>query len=306
MFIRRGKLAAFPTETVYGLGADAWNAAAVKRIYEVKGRPLDNPMIVHVANRSNVLDVADSVPPIAEALMSEFFPGPLTLVLNKAEALPPVVTAGLSTVGIRVPSHPVAQDFLRACGTPVVAPSANRSGAPSPTSWESVSEDLYGLVECILQGGRSPVGLESTVVDCTATMPVILREGAVSLGMLREVVPSIEPASASAGREHRSPGRRHRHYAPRATVRLYEPATAKAHPSSAYIGITAPQGSADFGYVLICRDADHYAHEIFHFLRECDRKGLRRAYCERPPEAGVGAALLDRIMRAGDKASGSD
>ncbi len=199
-FIRRGELAAFPTETVYGLGADALDVTAVKRIFEVKGRPTDNPMIVHLADTGDIASVVRELSRAARLLIREFFPGPLTLVLEKASAIPMEVTAGLATVGVRVPSHPVAREFLRACGRPVAAPSANRSGAPSPTTWESVQEDLDGLVPCILKGDRSAVGLESTVVDCTGSTPVILREGAIGLETLRTIVPEVQPSSASAGR----------------------------------------------------------------------------------------------------------
>ncbi|NNE47295.1 MAG: threonylcarbamoyl-AMP synthase [Rhodothermales bacterium] len=302
-FIRRGELAAFPTETVYGLGADALDVTAVKRIFEVKGRPTDNPMIVHLANADDIQSVVREISRAAGLLVSAFVPGPLTLVLEKASIIPMEVTAGLTTVGVRVPAHPVAHEFLSACGRPVAAPSANRSGAPSPTTWESVREDLDGLVPCILKGDRSAVGLESTVVDCTGSTPMILREGAIGLDMLRTIVPGVQPSSTSGGRTERSPGLRHRHYAPEARVRLYDPDAPVPAESSAYIGVSRPLAEAGFEIVMICRDVDHYAHELFHFFRECDRKGVRRIYCQRPPASGIGAALLDRIVRAGEPAS---
>lgn len=297
--VRAGHLAAFPTETVYGLGADAFNPNAVRRIYRVKGRPLDNPMIVHLPDASEIKSVATTIRPYVDDLIEAFVPGPLTVVLEKKGTIPAEVTAGLSTVGIRVPSHRVAERFLRACGTPVVAPSANRSGRPSPTSWEAVRDDLDGLIPCILKGDRSIVGLESTVVDCTGPVPVILREGAVTLQDLRIVVPAMQPSSAAAGFRSRSPGLRHRHYAPEARVILYDAGVVRVAEPSAYIGLASPIQPGRFDLIQICRDAGHYAHELFHFFRECDRAGIHTIYCERPPASGIGVALLDRIRRAG-------
>ena len=300
-FIRRGQLAAFPTETVYGLGVDALNGPAARGVYEVKGRPFDNPMIVHLADASEVGSIVRSIPAHAVELVKSFFPGPLTIVLEKAEQIPKEVTGGLETVGVRVPSHPVAHQFLAACGRPVAAPSANTSGKPSPTSWRDVAEDLDGLIACILRGDRSRVGLESTVVDCTGKIPVVLRVGAVSLQALRSVVPATQPPSAAGPLERRSPGLRYRHYAPRARVRVYDSTAAFDTHSKAYIGTSPISEHTAFDKVVLCESLDQYAHELYQFFRACDRDGIEVIYCETPAPSGIGSALLDRILRASEQ-----
>ncbi|MBT8399045.1 MAG: threonylcarbamoyl-AMP synthase, partial [Rhodothermia bacterium] len=195
--VRAGRLAAFPTETVYGLGADALNDDAVRRVYEVKGRPLDNPLIVHLADAAAIDAVAWVEMDFVRSLVQAFIPGPLTLVLKRRPMISDAVTAGLDTVAVRVPDHSLAQEFLVACGRPIAAPSANKSGRPSPTTWEAVREDFDGQIDCILRGPRSTIGLESTVVDCTSARPVLLREGAVTVKKLREVVDLAGPDSPS-------------------------------------------------------------------------------------------------------------
>jgi L-threonylcarbamoyladenylate synthase len=297
-FIRAGRLAAFPTETVYGLGADAFDSVAARTVYEVKGRPVDNPMIVHLADVSAIPDVVATIPGYAEDLVSAFVPGPLTLVLTKDPRVPDSVTAGLNTVGVRIPSHPVAQDFLTACDRPVAAPSANRSGRPSPTSWQSVAEDLRGLIPCILKGDRSTVGLESSVVDCTGAFPMLLRVGAISLESLRGVIPSLQPSSTAGDLARRSPGLRHRHYAPTARVRFFDDSALADRGTKAYIGTSEPTRREGFDEVLVCSDLDQYAFELFDFFRRCDRKAIQTVYCERPEPSGIGSAILDRIARA--------
>ena len=193
-FIKGGGVVAFPTETVYGLGADAYNEHAVRKIFEAKRRPADNPLIAHVAAREQLADLTLEVPHAAEHLIETFFPGPLTLVLKKSDRVPLIATAGLDTVGVRMPASPLAHEFLTLCGTPVVAPSANISGRPSPTTWQAVFEDLDGRIDCILQGGPTDIGLESTVVDCTTKPPLVLRFGSVPLEELRGVVPDCPKA----------------------------------------------------------------------------------------------------------------
>ncbi|QXD15893.1 threonylcarbamoyl-AMP synthase [Rhodocaloribacter litoris] len=298
-FIRRGEVVAFPTETVYGLGADALREDAVRRIFEAKERPADNPLIVHVADRAMLRQVAASVPPMAETLIAHFFPGPLTLILPRAPAVPAVVSGGLPTVGVRMPRHPVAQAFLAACGVPVAAPSANRSGRPSPTTWEAVYADLAGRIPCILRGDRTEVGLESTVVDCTGPVPVVLRAGAVSLERLRAVLPQTRLAGDTAEVLARSPGTRYRHYAPRARVRLIDaPEEAMPAEDAAYIGLVPPPEPRAFGLVRVCADADAYAHALFDFFRRCEAAGLGTIYCQRVAPEGIGLALMDRLHRA--------
>lgn len=297
-YLRSGCTVAFPTETVYGLGADALNSEAVRQIFEAKGRPVDNPLIVHVGSVDPLDELVVGSSAEAHALMDEFFPGPLTIIMKKAPAVPPVVSAGLETIGIRMPDHPVAAAFLEACGRAVAAPSANRSGRPSPTTWEAVRDDLQGRICCILKGDRSTIGLESTVIDCTTSPPVVLRAGAVSLARLQEVVPAIIVASPSAPRTAGSPGMRHRHYAPSARVEIVEHPPEELDGSVAYIGLD--ETATDFDLVCICTSVDQFAHELFHFFRRCDAEAIETIYCQRVDERGIGMALMDRLRRASE------
>ncbi|HMS10654.1 MAG TPA: L-threonylcarbamoyladenylate synthase, partial [Pyrinomonadaceae bacterium] len=219
-FIIRGGVAAFPTETVYGLGAAIFDKTAIRKIFEAKGRPSDNPLIAHIGEIGQVELLALEVGSDAKKLMEHFFPGPLTIVVKKADAVPAIATAGLDTIGIRMPKSELALAFLRACGTPIVAPSANISGRPSPTTWQAVLEDLDGRIDCILQGEPTDIGLESTVVDCSVEPPVLLRRGAVSIDELRAVLPTIRELTSSEAGAEKSPGLRHRHYSPRAKVAI--------------------------------------------------------------------------------------
>lgn len=298
-FIRRGEVVAFPTETVYGLGADAFNPTAVQRIFDAKGRPSDNPLITHVAARSQITQLAQSIPSHAKTLIRRFFPGPLTLILPRHPDVPPVVTAGLDTIGVRMPDHPVALRFLKACATPVAAPSANRSGRPSPTTWQAVREDLDGRIPCILKGRRTRTGLESTVVDCTETPPVVLRPGAIALEALRTALPETGVAAPDASALARSPGTKHRHYAPSAQVRFVAtPDEATPDASHAYIGLDLPPQAERFGRVHLAPSVEDYAHALFHFFRQSDAAGCTVIYCQQVPDEGLGRALMDRIERA--------
>jgi len=299
-FVRRGQLAAFPTETVYGLGANALDASAVESIFEAKGRPADNPLIVHLVDREQLPRVVASVPMMAGRLLTAFTPGPLTLILPRAEGLPSMVTAGLDTVGVRFPGHETARTFLRACDTPVAAPSANRSGRPSPTDWRAVEEDLGGRIACILKGERTDAGVESTVLDCTTRPPTLLRPGALPVERLEEVVgPVVTEESDRSDQEPRSPGTKHRHYAPAAQVRLVNrPSEAEPGPSAAYVGRDAPETPSAFGECTVVVDAESYARELFHFFRTCDRAGCTVIYAQRMPDDGLGRALNDRLRRA--------
>lgn len=297
--LRKGGLVAFPTETVYGVGADAFQPAAVEQIYEAKGRPADNPLIVHVSQRGQIGRVAAEVSPSAETLLEHFLPGPLTLILPKHSDLPSVVTAGLDTVGVRMPRLPLAQSFLEACETPVPAPSANHSGRPSPTTWQAVADDLGGRIDCILKGGRTEAGVESTVVDCT-TMPVqVLRPGAISVEALEKVLGTVRVAEESQEEKSRSPGTRHRHYAPSAQVCLIEhPSEAEPGADHAYIGLDTPAAPESFGSVYVEDDVDAYAHDLFHVFRSCDEAGHSVLYAQTVSSSGVGRALNDRLRRA--------
>lgn len=298
--LRAGRLVAFPTETVYGLGAHALDPAAVARIFEAKGRPADNPLIVHVASVADLPALADVSGDAARRLADAFMPGPLTLVLPRRPCVPDVVTAGLDTVAVRVPGHPLAHALLRAAAVPVAAPSANRSGRPSPTSWEAVHADLNGRIDALLRGPRTDAGLESTVVDASGSVPVLLRAGAVSLEALRAVVPSVASLPARADLLRRSPGTRHRHYAPQArvvTVAPGAPLPDVATPA-AWIGLSPAPVPVEAAFVAASVAA--YAHEVFHFFRHCDAAGIATILCERVPEAGLGAALNDRLQRASE------
>lgn len=297
--LRRGELVAFPTETVYGLGADAFQPEAVRSIFGAKGRPTDNPLIVHVCRRHQILQVANRLPDVGKQLLDAFAPGPITLILPKHPDLPSVVTAGLDTVGVRMPRHSTAQAFLEACETPVPAPSANRSGRPSPTTWQAVREDLDGRIACIVKGGRTERGIESTVVDCTASPPVVLRPGAVSLEALRDVAGPLRTSDDGEERTRRSPGTRHRHYAPAARVRLVDaPEEAEAGPDVAYIGLDAPADPDAFGELHVLSDVQAYAHALFHVFRQCDNAGCRVIYAQTVSPEGMGRALNDRLRRA--------
>jgi len=307
--LRDGGLVAFPTETVYGLGADARQARAVESIFAAKGRPADNPLIVHIAGRTQLAQVAATVPPSAEALLARFAPGPLTVIVPRHPDLPAVVTAGLDTVGVRIPNHPVARAMLTAFAGPVAAPSANRSGRPSPTTWPAVAEELGGRVDAILQGGASAIGLESTVLDCTGEPPVILREGAITREALLAVWPQLADAVSPPPAEPvRSPGQKYRHYAPTAKVILVDhpqEVPARVAPTAAYIGLTHRGFVVKPQRVRRCRDIADYAQSLFRFFRACEKLGVRHIYCQRVPETHMGRALMDRLRRAAGAEEGS-
>ncbi len=296
-YIRRGEVVAFPTETVYGLGANAFNAAAVRKIFRAKGRPSDNPLSVHIVSRSQLQLLSTDIPHAAQLLMREFFPGPLTVILKKSNDIPAVVTAGMDTVGIRMPSLQLTRKFLLECGVPIAAPSANRSGAPSPTTWRAVKDDLYGRISCILKGERAIHGVESTVVDCTVERPLILRTGAITLEQLQRVLPSIGVARPGVASHPKSPGTKYRHYAPQARVRLISSPTEIRHPmQSAYIGMTKPRTA--LAAEKICSSPTEYAHALYHFFRSCDRKGIETVYCQRVPLSGLGRTIMERLAKA--------
>ncbi len=299
--LREGQLVAFPTETVYGLGADVFQPEAVRAIYRAKERPADNPLIVHLARIDQLDAVARVRNAVSQRLIDAFFPGPLTLVLPRHPSVPAVASAGLDTVAVRLPRHPVAQAFLEACATPVAAPSANRSGRPSPTTWEDVHADLKGRIACILRGAPSDVGLESTVVDCTTDTPLVLRPGGISLEQLQDVVPEARYADLSRLGVHRSPGLKYRHYAPIGRVVLVDaPDDVPATGANAYIGQTPHPHLELLGLHHDVPDVETYARALFQFFRRSDRIGAQTIYCQRVPETGLGRALMDRLTRAAD------
>lgn len=298
-FIKSGGIVAFPTETVYGLGADVFDASAIAKIFEAKQRPADNPLIAHIGDLNQLGGLVLELPHAAGRFIDAFFPGPLTLVLKKSESVPLIATAGLDTIGVRMPGNALANEFLKRCGVPVAAPSANISGRPSPTTWEAVFDDLNGRIDCILQGEPTLIGLESTVVDCTSGDPIVLRPGAVSIESLRKVVPETRSQEPGENDIARSPGLKHKHYAPNAKVVIVEagfeiPNSAAA--ASAFIGRNNLGRQPQF--TRICGSAEEYARSVFEFFRECDRRNIDTIYCQAVEERGIGVALMDRLRRA--------
>lgn len=299
--LRRGGLVAFPTETVYGLGADALSAAAVRKIFAAKGRPADNPLIVHVAAPADVGPLVRAVPEVARRLMSRFWPGPLTLVFERSAAVPDATTAGQATVAVRVPAHPAALALLRACGRPLAAPSANRSGRPSPTTASHVFEDFKagGEVELVLDGGPCAVGLESTVVDVTRPVPLVLRAGGVTVEALRAAVGAVDVLSGHDPEAMaRSPGLRHRHYAPRARVVLVGAGEAGDGEGVAVISQRPRPAGFSGRWRQMPGDLEGFGRELFAALRELDAPGVETIVVEGVAEEGLGRAILDRLRRA--------
>ena len=298
-FIKRGGIVAFPTETVYGLGANVFDEKAIQKIFTAKNRPNDNPLIAHVGNLAQIESLAAEINETARKFIAAFFPAPLTLVLPKARRVPLTATANLETIGVRMPKNDAALEFLRVCGTPLVAPSANLSGKPSPTNWQAVFEDLGGRIDCILQGAATAIGLESTVVDCTSDVPLILRSGAVTLEDLQKIIPETRIYHISKNESPKSPGLKHRHYSPLAQVVLVDGKWKTENgKSKAFIGLNEPEES--FELMKICRSVEEYAHEVFAFFRECDHRNIETIYCQTVSEKGIGAALVDRLRRASE------
>jgi L-threonylcarbamoyladenylate synthase len=297
-----GGLVALPTETVYGLGADARNAAAVRRVFAVKGRPADNPLICHVADPAGLEALARHVPPLARQLAAAWWPGPLTLVVDAAPELPRETTGGRDSVAVRMPAHPVALAVLRASGLAVAAPSANRSGRPSPTTAAHVLDDLAGEVDLVLDAGPSPIGVESTVVDARGSRPVILRPGAVTAEDL-----GLEPASDPGADTAASPGLRYRHYAPSCRVLLAPPGRGPQRAATAAaggrVGLVAP-GPPPPGVMALAapRDAAALAAVLFGALRRAEAAGLDVVVVEGVEDAGIGRAVMDRLRRAAGQA----
>lgn len=331
--IRKGETVAFPTETVYGLGANALDPEAVEKIFKAKGRPADNPLIVHIDNINDLKQLTAFVRDEAYQLIERFWPGPLTIIFDKSSSVPDIVTAGLDTVAIRMPSHSVAAALIRESGVPIAAPSANSSGRPSPTSARHVYDDLKGRIPMILDGGRTDVGLESTVLDITGDKPVILRPGGITYEMLREVLGEVELdpgifAPLDNGRKASSPGMKYRHYAPNAPVTIYrgdisrlaEEITKAASMhllQGKKVGIIATDETSgiynDMNDMLKNEDArdslkiislgsrkfpaDMAAH-LFECLREIDRAGVDVILAEGVDRHGEGLAIMNRLARA--------
>lgn len=303
--IRAGGLVAFPTETVYGLGANARDADAVGRIFAAKGRPATNPVIVHVADEAQVRRVAGSWPAAARKLAAKFWPGPLTLVLAKSPDVPDVVTAGGPTVAVRWPAHPVAAALIREAGVPVAAPSANRSTELSPTRAEHVLRSLDGRIDLILDGGPCACGIESTVVDVTGGAVRLLRPGPITVPMLEDVVGNVERASPGVhppGSVARSPGQMAKHYSPRTPIVLATDTddAERRHWELMRAGFRVISVGFDlvFDYRYISNDPDEYAADLYAILHELDDGRYDRIVIEMPPDAPEWAAVRDRLTRA--------
>ncbi len=317
--LREGGVVAFPTETVYGLGADALLPEGAKRIYEAKGRPSDNPLIVHIAAFQDLEKIAREIPPQAKALADAFWPGPLTMILPKRESVPRETTGGLDTVAVRMPDHPAALALIRESGGFIAAPSANISGRPSPTRAEHVLEDLDGRIPLILDGGPVGIGIESTIVDLTEEIPQILRPGFVTGEMIAAVTgpvkedPALTAADDSA--HPKAPGMKYRHYAPKAEVILVDgerrrvierinALTAEDREKGIRTGVlctaeTEPQYEADVVKSIGSRtDEESITRNLYALLRAFDEKGVDRIYSECFPDLTVGKAVMNRLEKA--------
>lgn len=317
---KRGGLVAFPTETVYGLGGNGLDREASKKIYEAKGRPSDNPLILHIAEKEQVKHLISHMNEAGRKLMDRFWPGPLTLIFPKAECIPLETTGGLDTVAIRMPSHPVAQALLRKSELPIAAPSANLSGRPSPTLASHVIEDMDGRIDMIVDGGELGIGVESTIVDVTGKIPTILRPGYITKEMIQEVVGQVDVDPAVMGGmgekiKPKAPGMKYRHYAPKAPMFLVEGEIGKvadainrvlekAKQDGKKIGILASEENEkkyQGGVVKVAgshRELDCVAHNLYRILREFDKEGVDEIYSESFEGEEFGAAIMNRMKKA--------
>ncbi|MBX9971538.1 L-threonylcarbamoyladenylate synthase [Cytobacillus firmus] len=312
--LKNNEVVAFPTETVYGLGGNAENDEAVRKIFEAKGRPSDNPLIIHIADKAQLDAFVTEIPQNAQALMDRFWPGPLTLIFNHKEGvLSHYATAGLSTVAVRMPDHSVALALLEKTGLPIAAPSANRSGRPSPTTADHVWEDLNGRIAGLVDGGPTGVGVESTVVDCTGEVPVILRPGGITREQLEEVVGevSVDPALADESQAPKSPGMKYRHYAPDAPLYLVEGTREDIQhfvedkkKQGLSVGVLTTSENLEFyraDFIYACGQRENLetvASSLYEALRYFNTTDADIIFCEMFPGEGVGHAIMNRLMKA--------
>jgi len=319
--IEEGGLVAFPTETVYGLGANALNKAAVEKIFMAKGRPSDNPLIVHVADKESVEKLVSRIPEKAVKLMDTFWPGPLTLVMDKQSIVPDIITAGLNTVAVRVPSHPIALALIRAAKLPIAAPSANISGKPSPTDSKHVINDLDGKVDVIIDGGFSNIGVESTVMDMVVEPPMLLRPGGITLEQLEAVIGNvqIDPGVAQKNLDGKivpkSPGMKYKHYAPKAKVVIVEGEIQKVaekinelvkdyESRNIKVGILATDETKqlypeDLTVSLGSRmNPETIASNLFNAFRDYDKTDVQTIFAEAIDSTGIGLAIMNRMNKA--------
>ncbi len=312
--LKENEVVALPTETVYGLGGNAESDEAVEKIYAAKGRPGDNPLIIHIAEKSQLQRFVAEIPAKAEVLMDSFWPGPLTIIFKKADGvLSEKATAGLTTVAVRMPDHPVALALFKACGLPIAAPSANSSGKPSPTSAAHVLEDLEGKIAGVLDGGSTGVGVESTVIDCTEQIPVILRPGGVTKEQLESVIGEvrIDPALLNEEARPKAPGMKYRHYAPEAPLYLVSGTRAflqqlvdEKHEEGLRVGVlTTEEHAGDYkaDVVLTCgrrRELETVAAALYDTLRKFNQMDVDIILSEMFPGTGVGHAIMNRLQKA--------
>jgi L-threonylcarbamoyladenylate synthase len=329
--LRQGGLVAFPTETVYGLGANGLDAKAVTDIFIAKGRPADNPLILHIASMEAIYRIVKDVPPLAIRLARTFWPGPLTLVLEKADHVPDVTTGGLDTVAVRMPSHPIALALLDAAGIPVAAPSANQSGRPSPTEAAHVIADLLGRVDVILDGGSTGIGVESTVLDCTGARPIILRPGGIAKEALEESIGDeveLDPHVLATDEDEieagpvRSPGMKYKHYAPKAPAvlvegdppDLFQRVTELAQEMEAQgeqVGLMVSRELLQYwqdqaidtgSWQVTCMGSranpGEIAASIYRCLRDLDQMNVTKIIIEGVPTSGIGLAIMNRLEKA--------
>lgn len=313
----RGDLVAFPTETVYGLGADGLNPDAVEKIFLAKGRPQDNPLILHISDFKMLEELSSGDLTQAKILAEKFWPGPMTLVLKKSNIVPDIITGGLDTVALRLPANEIARDLIRKLGRPIAAPSANISGRPSPTDARTTLEDLDGKIPLIIDGGSTAVGLESTVIDLTEEDPVILRPGAITVEMLREIFPSskIDLSLVSADQVPKSPGQKYKHYAPKAEAYLLKGSLLeKVNRLSDFIKEKTDKKIGVMGSSQLLslfqasqietidlgpwEDLDQVASKIFKGLRDLDRKNVDIIVVEAFSEEGLGLAIMNRLKKS--------
>lgn len=319
--LRSDGLVAFPTETVYGLGANALREKAAAKIYKAKGRPSDNPLIVHIADRKSIYELASEVSAKAEALAEAFWPGPLTLILPRADSVPLSTTGGLNTVAIRMPSHPVAQELIRQSGVYIAAPSANLSGRPSPTRADHVIEDLSGRIDMIIDGGEVGIGIESTIIDLTANVPMLLRPGYITVDMLRAVIGEIAIDPAVESREIRSdivakaPGMKYRHYAPKGQLTIVEGEAKKViscihalvqqkQENGYRVAVIATEETKDSypADIVYCigskKNEGSIAAGLYDMLREMDHLGAEYIFTESFEDDSLGQAIMNRMLKA--------
>ena len=318
--VKQGGLVAFPTETVYGLGADALCGASSKKIYEAKGRPSDNPLIIHIAELEDIYRIVKIVPPEALALAKRYWPGPLTMIFDKAPNVPKETTGGLDTVAVRFPSHPVAKAFIKAAGGFVAAPSANLSGRPSPTTGKHVAEDMDGRIDMIIDSGPCDIGLESTIIDMTSDVPMMLRPGYVNEEMLRDVLGDIEKDPAVFGNTDenimpKAPGMKYRHYAPKGRLSIVSGESDKvteyirdriaSRKEGVRIGVIACSSDVSYyGSADLVADAGSRTNEteiaarLFDILRRCDEERIDEIYSEEFNTPQLGLAIMNRLIKA--------